>query len=159
VGTRSEAVHYRFYRDLISEFKLPPKFAIACQKEAITIVKSVLNNENNRGKCIIRSYRARCDYQTYKLEIRGNKCYLMLRNFGEIEVKGFNKKWIDKFKDWKRGDLILKLGKGAIKLLVTFRITSRKLRKNTTNSGDTLKELETLYRGGGRKLATLLTIS
>ena len=116
-----KAVHYRFYRDLISEFKLPPKFAIACQKEAITIVKSVLNNENNRGKCIIRSYRARCDYQTYKLEIRGNKCYLILRNFGEIEVKGFNKKWIDKFKDWKRGDLILKLGKGAIKLLVTFK--------------------------------------
>ena len=57
-----KAIHYSFYRELKSKFNLPPKFAIACQKEAVAIVKSVLNNENNReNKCIVKSYRARCD--------------------------------------------------------------------------------------------------
>lgn len=82
-----KAIYYSFYRELESKFNLPPKFAIACQKKAVAIVKSVLNNENNlENRCIVKSYRARCDYQSYNIEINDNKCILRLRNFGEIEV-------------------------------------------------------------------------
>jgi putative transposase len=114
-------IHHSFYEVLKHRFSLPPKFAIACQKEAVSIVKSVLNNENNRGKCVIRNYRARCDYQAYKIETKNGKCYLKLRNFGEIEVAGFNPKWLDKYKDWKLGDLIMKLENGVVELFVTFK--------------------------------------
>ncbi len=119
-----KAVHHKFYQILKDDFDLPPKFAIACQKEAVAIVKSVLNNgENRENKCVIKSYRARCDYQTYSIEVRGDKCILKLRNFGEIEVTGFNPKWFDEFRDWAPGDLIMKLEKGAVKLLITFKKT------------------------------------
>ena len=116
-------IHHSFYEVLKCRFSLPPKFAIACQKEAVAIVKSDLNNENNRGKCIIKNYRARVDYQAYKIEVRDGKCYLKLRNFGEIEVTGFSRKWFTKFKDWRLGDLIMKLENGLVKLFVTFKKT------------------------------------
>ncbi len=115
-------IHHSFYEILKSKFSLPPKFAIACQKEAVTIAKSVLNNGKNReNKCIIKNYRARCDNQSYRIEVREGKCYLILRNFGEIEVTGWNEKWFTKFKDWKLGDLILKLENGIVKLFITLK--------------------------------------
>ncbi|WP_048084335.1 RNA-guided endonuclease TnpB family protein [Archaeoglobus profundus] len=116
-------IHHSFYEVLKYRFSLPPKFAIACQKEAVAIVKSVLNNENNGGKCVIKNYRARVDYQAYKIEVRNGKCYLKLRNFDEIEVTGFSRKWFTKFKDWRLGDLIMKLENGLVKLFVTFKKT------------------------------------
>ncbi len=87
---------YNEFYELLKLKGLPPKFALSCMREASFITKSVLNNENNWDKkCVIRSYRARCDYQAYKIELRGNRCYLKLRNFGEIKVKGFSRKWFD----------------------------------------------------------------
>ena len=119
-----KTIHHEFYDLLKEKFELPPKFAIACEKETIAIVKSVLNNENNKDrKCVIRGYRARCDYQAYRIEIKDGKCYLKLRNFGEIEVTGFSKKWFERFKDWDYGDLILKIDKDRIKLPITVKKT------------------------------------
>ena len=89
-----------FYYLLKEKFNLPAKFSIGCIGEASFMAKSVLNNENNEDKkCVIRSYRARCDNQTYKIELKDGKCFLKPRNFGEIEVAGFNLKWLAKFKD------------------------------------------------------------
>jgi IS605 OrfB family transposase len=115
-----KAIH-KFYEVLKDGFKLPPKFAISCEREASFIAKSVINNENNSGKCIIKSYRARCDNQSYRIEFRDYKCYLRLRNFGEIEVTGYNRKWFEKFRGWSYGDLLMKLENGVVKLYVTMR--------------------------------------
>ena len=110
-----------FYEDLKRRFNLPPKFAIGCEREASMIAKSVINNEKNGGKrCVIKSYRARCDYQSYSIKFEGDKCYLRLQGVGEFEV-GFNKKWLDKYKDWKFGDLIMKIRGKIIRLYVTLK--------------------------------------
>ena len=113
---------HEFYETLKRRFNLPPKFAIGCEREASMIAKSVINNENNReNKCAIKSYRARCDYQSYSIKFEGNKCYLRLQGLGEFEVNGFNKKWLDKYKDWKFGDLIMKIHEKVIKLYITLK--------------------------------------
>ncbi|ADB57341.1 RNA-guided endonuclease TnpB family protein [Archaeoglobus profundus] len=113
---------HEFYETLKRRFNLPPKFAIGCEREASMIAKAVINNENNgENKCVIKSYRARCDYQSYSVKFDGNKCYLRLQGLGEFEIKGFNKKWIDKYKDWKFGDLIMKIQGKMIKLYVTLK--------------------------------------
>ena len=110
-----------FYEDLKGRFNLPPKFAIGCEREASMIAKSVINNEKNGGKrCAIKSYRARCDYQSYSIKFEGDKCYLRLQGVGEFEV-GFNKKWLDKYNDWKLGDLIMKMRGKIIRLYVTLK--------------------------------------
>ena len=36
---------------------------------------------------------------------------------------GFSRKWLAKFKDWRLGDLIMKLENGLVKLFVTFKKT------------------------------------
>ncbi|GEM_PF-3193942 len=111
---------HEFYETLKRRFNLPPKFAIECEREASMIAKSVINNDNNENKCVIKSYRARCDYQSYTIKFEGKKCYLRLQGLGEFEV-GFNRKWLDKYKDWKFGDLIMKIHGTVIKLYVTLK--------------------------------------
>ena len=113
---------HEFYETLKRRFNLPPKFAVGCEREASMIAKSVINNENNgENKCAIKNYRARCDYQSYSIKFGGDKCYLRLQGLGEFEVNGFNKKWLDKYKNWKFGDLIMKLCGKVIKLYVTLK--------------------------------------
>jgi len=113
---------HEFYETLKRRFNLPPKFAVGCEREASMIAKSVINNKKNkRRKCIIRNYRARCGYQSYSIKFEGKKCYLRLQGFGEFEVNGFNKKWLDKYKDWKFGDLIMKIHEKVIKLYITLK--------------------------------------
>ena len=113
---------HEFYETLKRRFNLPPKFAIGCEREASMIAKSVINNENNgENWCIIKSYRARCDYQSYSIKFEADKCYLRLQGLGEFEINGFNKKWLDKYKDWKFGDLIMKIHGKVIKLYVTLK--------------------------------------
>jgi len=115
-------IHYLFYGLLKEDFGLPAKFAIACEREASMVVKSILNNRNNRDrKFTIKSYRARCDNQSYTIRVEGNKCHLRLQGLGWFEVNGFNKKWFEKYREWTYGDLILKLHKGCIKLYVTLK--------------------------------------
>ena len=112
---------HEFYETLKHRFNLPPKLAIGCEREASMIAKSVINNEKNENKCVIKNYRARCDYQSYSIKFEGNKCYLRLQGLGEFEINGFNKKWLDKYKDWKFGDLIMKIQGKVIKLYVTLK--------------------------------------
>ena len=115
-------IHHGFYEVLKCRFNLTPKFAIGCEREASMIAKSVINNENNgENRCVIKSYRARCDYQSYSVKFEGDKCYLRLQGLGEFEVNGFNKKWLDKYKDWRFGDLIMKLRGTVVKLYVTLK--------------------------------------
>ena len=46
---------------------------------------------------------------------------MRLQGLGKFEVNGFNKKWLDKYKDWKFGDLIMKIHGTVIKLYVTLK--------------------------------------
>ena len=116
-------LHKEFYETLKSKYRLPAKISQDCFRQGSYIAKSVLNNDKNEeNKAKIKSKFMRLNNQAYKLIWVNNFLdSVKIIGLGEVKVTGFPKKLYKRYKDWKLGDMILKIDKkGKIKAYLSL---------------------------------------